>query len=58
MLAWAHNPRPLPEASLNRFVGTVKSGWQQEGGQSGAVCEQTAHKINELLRRQNLRLKL
>ncbi len=57
MLSWAHNPRALPETSLNRFIETVKAGWQQEGGHSAAVCEQTAAAISQLLQRQNLRLK-
>ena len=57
MLAWAHNPRPLSETSLNRFVETVKAGWQLEGGHSAAVCSQTAHEITVLLQSQNLLLK-
>lgn len=57
MLSWAHNPQLLPAVSLSRFVETVKAGWQQEGGHTDEVCEQTAHEITELLQRQNLQLK-
>ncbi len=56
MLSWAHNPRPLPEVSINRFVESIKTGLKSEGGHPDAVCEQTASEITKLLHRQNLRL--
>jgi hypothetical protein len=57
MLAWAHNPKALPESSINRFVATVKGGWQKEGGHSPTVCEQMEIEIRRLLQCQNLKLK-
>ncbi|MCK5682085.1 hypothetical protein KAI46_14875 [bacterium] len=56
MLAWAHDPTALSDVSINRFIGTVKSGWYLEGAHSSKVCEGTAKEIEGLLRRQNQRL--
>jgi hypothetical protein len=57
MLAWAHNPKALPETSINRFMAAVESGWRKEGGHTRVVCEQTAAEIRRLLQAQNLKLK-
>ncbi len=53
ILSWAHNPRPLSEAAISRFIETIEIGWQREGGHSVAACRQAAEEIKRVLNQQN-----
>lgn len=53
MLHWAQNPQPLPESSIHRFMATVKSGLQREGGHSGQCIARFGAKVLAVLRKWN-----
>jgi hypothetical protein len=56
MVAWAHHPRPLPEASLARFPEAVELGWAREGGLDEVLRREPAAELGRLLARANRRL--
>ena len=58
MLAWAHNPQPLPDAAITRFIKTIEIGWQREGGHPAAVRQKAATEIERVLSRRNALLNL
>jgi len=57
MLAWAHNPLALSDVAINRFIETIESGWELEGGHSVAECQRVALEIKQVLQRHNALLK-
>ncbi len=56
MLSWAHHPRPLPAAARERFLETVRLGWEREGGVGETLGRETAAAIGRLLETASRRL--
>lgn len=57
MLAWAHNPKPLSDTAIVRFIETIATGLQREAGHSVAVRQKVGREIMTILQQRNALLK-